>query len=830
LQYSKNRIAYYRDRCLPPLTQTVLAQAVGKHLNTIQNWESKGAPSPADLQRLVEIFVARGALRSYDDAVSFWEVSGREREPFPLPPELRHIFERSRPEDAGLLPRETLPNHAALPAGSRIPLYRNRLFTGRGGDLLALAAALDPPDSTVVVSGMAGIGKTQLACEFVHRYGQFFSGGVFWISFADPAAVPAAIAACGDMEYLNLLPDFDALPLDKQVRLVLAAWRHAAPRLLVFDNCEEEVLLAEWRPPTGGCRVLVTSRRVRWSPSLVASIRALRVLERADSVALLGGYGAGLPAAAGFAGAAHKHDLDLIAEELGDLPLGLHLAGSHLAYRWPELTPARYLADLREASTRAGSVARVLDATPLSGAVSPTRHQQQLVSALALSYARLNPGDPTGALALRLLARAAHFAAGEPIRRSLLGSTVVTPTEAAKQRARVENALAQLSGDLGLLEASGDQTVRMHRLVAGFAREADDGEAQADVERAVLAEAHRVNEQRLPAPMRELQAHLRSITGAALEREDARAAELCAALGWQLVLLSAPDDAEPYLRRALAIRENVLGARHPATAASLNLLGLMHQWRAELAPAQHCFEQALWIWEQALDPGAIEIGQACNNLGALLMVRDDLISARRYLDRALAIAETQRGAEHLDVARNLTNLGYLLVQASDYAAAQPYLERALAIREHALPAQHPATAQTLNNLGDLLHNLQRYDEAWAYHQRALAMRQAVFGRQHNDTAESLKNLGRVLLARGDYAGAETHLEESLAICETVLGADHIETAWSLSLLGDLFYAQGRFDAAGRLVERALAIYSRQLGEDHRDTRGARARLAELGRR
>jgi hypothetical protein len=40
------------------------------------------------------------------------------------------------------------------------------------------------------------MGKTQLASEFVHRYGSYFAGGVFWLSFADAEAVPAEIDAC----------------------------------------------------------------------------------------------------------------------------------------------------------------------------------------------------------------------------------------------------------------------------------------------------------------------------------------------------------------------------------------------------------------------------------------------------------------------------------------------------------------------------------------------------------------------------------------------------------------------------------------------------------
>jgi tetratricopeptide (TPR) repeat protein len=830
MAYHPNRIAYYRERCRPPLTQAGLARLLGKHLNTVQNWEKQGAPSAADLLGLAEVFVERGALADYEAALAFWRLSGREREPFAVPVELRGLFAREGHERAALLPTDRLPAPAPLPRMSRVPYHRNRLFVGRGGDLLELARALDPPDSVVVVSGIAGLGKTQLACEFAHHYGQRFPGGVFWVSFADPSAVAAGVAACGGPEHLDLRPDFDALPLEKQARLVLAAWREPAARLLVFDNCEDEALLADWRPTTGGCRVLVTSRRARWSPTLVAHVLPLRGLGRDESVALLRGHCANLPEAARLADAESQPALDAIAAELGDLPLALHLAGAYLAHWQPDLTPARYLAELRGASALAARVSSALEHVSLQGgALSPTRHHQHLARAFALSYQRLRPGSPTDALALGLLARAARFADGEPLPRALLLSTVVAASDApAEARAPAEDGLARLVGDLGLLEQSAGGALRMHRLVAAFVRAADVGaEAQEAVERVMLDEANRLNEARLPQPMRELQPHLRAVAEAALARADARAAQLCAALGWQLTLLGALDDAKAYLRRALAIREAAFGPDHPETAASLNLLGLACQYQSEYAAAQRYLERALAIWERALPPDALELCMVHNTLGYLLRARGEYAAARYHLERALASAERLRGVDHPDTARNLNNLGYLLFEQGEHAAARRHLERALAIRERALPANHPATAQTLNNLGDVLCHQQHYDEAWACHQRALAMRQATYGPLHNDTAESLKNLGRVLFGQGDYDSARPYFEQSLSICASTLGPDHVETGWSLELLGELHYAQEDFHAAAAYFRRALAIFERQLGDTHEDTHRARRRLADL---
>ena len=344
--------------------------------------------------------------------------------PRPVDPETLAAAERQ----LAALPLETIPDPAPLPPGSRMPLRRNPLFVGREADLRALATALKGGETaaigqTAAISGLGGMGKTQLASEFVHRYGQFFAGGVFWLSFADPAAVPTEVAACGGPGALALHPEFHTLPLADQVQLVQAAWQSPLPRLLVFDNCEDEALLAQWRPPHGGCRVLVTSRRAQWEASLGvqrcpwASSDGTRVSRCCATIARTS--------------SADDTDLEAIAAELGDLPLALHLAGSFLARYRQAITPTAYLAQLRQPDLLAH---RSLQGWKLTRELSPTQHEQHVARTFALSYDRLDPADPTDASALALLARAAHFAPGQPIPRDLLLATITGASEEALRR------------------------------------------------------------------------------------------------------------------------------------------------------------------------------------------------------------------------------------------------------------------------------------------------------------------------------------------------------------------------------------------------------------
>ncbi|HKI00405.1 MAG TPA: tetratricopeptide repeat protein [Thermoanaerobaculia bacterium] len=638
------------------------------------------------------------------------------------------------PGDLAAFPEDEIPDPGPLPAGSRMPLSRNRLFVGRQEDLLALARQLKVGTTSAVgevetaaATGLGGIGKTQLASELVHRYGRFFAGGVFWMSFADLAAVPAEVAACG--RSLGLHPDYDRLPLENQVRLVEEVWQSPLPRLLVFDNCEEEDLLSRWRPRFGGTRVLVTSRRSRWDRGLDVQAVALKTLPRPSSIELLRRFRPDVPS--------EEAALNGIADELGDLPLALHLAGSFLErYRdSPFGQPAAYLGSLLQSG--------LLDHSSLQGKgskISPTGHEAHVARTFALSFERLNPEEEIDALAIALLARAAYFASGEPIPRDLLLKTVDKEFENDDAGLQTHDALERLI-DFGLLDTGKAGSLVLHRLVARFARNAEAVEpARSAVEEALLAEADRLNAAGFPASLLLWQVHLRAVTKETENREDPTSASLCSQLGFHLLKIGDLLGGRPYCERALEIREKVLGLEHPDTARSLNNLGFLLQNQGDFAGARSYYERALAIREKVLGPEHPNTARSLNNLGTLIKDQGDLTGARPFLERALAIWERVLGPEHPDTARSLNNLGALLQDQGDLVGARPYFERALAIRETALGPEHPDTGLGLNNLGVLLQKQGDLAGAQPYYERALKILEKALDRNHPWTIRARKNL------------------------------------------------------------------------------------------
>ena len=633
------------------------------------------------------------------------------------------------------MPLDTVPEPRRLPIGSYMPLGRNALFVGREGDFKVLMSALKKGaiaaiGQSAAITGLGGIGKTQLASELAYRYGHFFSGGVFWLNFSDPEGIPAEVAACGGARALNLHPEFDKLPLEAQIGMVSSRWHSDMPRLLIFDNCEDEALLEHWTPRSGGCCVLVTSRRAQWRAELGVKALPLGVLEPLESVALLIKHRPDL--------SAEDPRLAAIAEELGNLPLALHMAGSFLKrYQYAlQGDPDTYLAALQKPSI-------LTHRSMMLDGKSPTGHEQHVARTFALSFEQLDPRDPIDALAITALARAAWFARGEPIPRDLLRLSAGIEIENDAQILVFEDSIARLS-ELGLIDQLTNGSMDLHRLLAAFVHSVQSETNQhhkslEDVAEIILTEASRLNQEGFPAPLMAWQPHLREVTESAVAASISIAPKLLNTLGGHLKMIADLDGAETAYKRALSIDEKTYGSNHARVAIRLNNLGSVLFDRGNLNGAKAVYERALDIGEKTYGPDHPTIAIRVNNLGGVLQAQNDLDGAKNAYERALAIGEKTHGPDHPTVAIRINNLGGILQAQEDFGGAKAAYERAILIAERAYSEHHPTVATYVNNLGSVLMAMGDLVGAKLASERALAIFENAYGREHPSSKMAREN-------------------------------------------------------------------------------------------
>jgi tetratricopeptide (TPR) repeat protein len=704
---------------------------------------------------------------------------------------------------------DQLPRFRGGPLVANLP-PRNPNFTGRAELLDQLHQRLHPGQPAAVVQvqaqtlhGLGGVGKTQLALEYAHRYASDYDL-IWWISAEQPAAIAGQLVAFA--RRLGL-PEHT-----EQAETAQALWDELRQRdrwLLVYDNAEDLQPLRPWWPPGGQGHVLISSRNPAWGG--LAATLPVDVLPRAEAVAFLGRR---------LGRDDLTSDFERLAAALGDLPLALEQAAAYLEetatptsdYLSLLDTHARDLFALGHAATTEQTIA-----TTWTVSVQRLRQQTPAAEDLLVLYAFLAPDDIPRGLPTQY----------PEVLPERLAATVRAPL--AYQRAI--GALRRYS----LLKTSQDgQALSMHRLVQAVTRQQLDPEQERQwvTTTLQLVRAAFPNRHRDPAAWPDyarLLPHALAVTdhSSAGDIDVDETTWLLNEAGLYLRQRADYSQARTLLERALAIREARLDPHHLDTSESLNNLATVLRGQGDLDGARTLHERALAIREARLGPNSPTTALSLNDLGVVLAEQGDLDGARTLHERVLAIHEACLGADHRDTAWSLHNLATVLADQGDLDHARRLHQRALAIREARLGPDHPTTATSLHNLATVLRGQHELDRARTLLERALAIREARLGPNHPLTATSLNGLALVLRDQGDLDGAHTLLERALSIREAHLGPDHPDTAHSLNNLATVLADEGNLDGARSLHERALAVRDARLGADHPDTVRSRERLAAV---
>ncbi len=243
--------------------------------------------------------------------------------------------------------------------------------------------------------------------------------------------------------------------------------------------------------------------------------------------------------------------------------------------------------------------------------------------------------------------------------------------------------------------------------------------------------------------------------------------------------------------------------------------------RGETVAAQSYFGEAVKGYQRAIEQARVALPENSMILaGYLHQIAQLFYELGNYsagispAEEAVKIANIK--AIPLTLAEYLNTLGILYDHQGNYSEAEPLYLQSLSILERQLGADHPNVADSLNNLAELYRSQGRYSETETLFVQSLEIRERKLGADHPSVATSLNGLAGLYRSQGKYSEAESLYVRSLSIRERQLGADHPNVANSLNDLAELYRAQGKYSEAEPLYLRSLSIIERQLGADHPD--------------
>jgi hypothetical protein len=766
---------------------------------------------------------------------------------------------------------------------------RNQDFTGREELLERLHEELGSVRETAVlpeaIHGMGGVGKSQLAIEYVHR----FSGEydlVWWVPAEESGLILTSLTSLAQRLGLDVSPEANsAVPAVKEA--LSTGQSGYVNWLLVFDNAEEPKDVRQFFPTGGAGKIIVTSRNPEWGRG--ARPLEVDVFSRSESIQFLTNRNPNLNA----------ENADRLAEALGDLPLAVEQAAA-----WHSATgmPVEEYLELLEHKRL-----ELLDQEP------PPDYRLTVRAAWRLSLEKLRA---TNLGALQLL-QVCSFFAPEPISRRLFAGSPIAPITneldaALSDTFRLSRAIRDIQRYALAKIDHRNNTLQIHRLIRLVLDDSMDDEQKLKMRHG----AHTLLANSDPSDPRRsdtwpaygaLRLHVNA--SRAVESPDVRVQELIANLARYLYYWGDHAGSEQLATEALRFRRIDRGPDDPHTLALAKWLGWMYFVNGKFPEARDLNRETLTRYRQVfgdedegtldamwvvatdllvagdfaaardLDAEAVEIGRrvlghddpavliGTNNLAVSLRLLGDFVDAfeldtdterRRTLvlgsDDELTMISTNnkhvdmREAGHYLEARHkqealykkyvvafgrdapstlraARTLAVMRRKAGDHSGAielsQETLERYLRRYDDNYP---DAIATALNLAIDFRH-ANNLAAARRLGEDTVARYLRLFGPKHSYTLSARTNLAIVLRHEGDLQGASAHNRESLAILQETLGADHPVTLICATNLASDLAAGGEVVNAYELDTDTLARSERKLGVDHPSTLACSVNLA-----
>ncbi len=733
-----------------------------------------------------------------------------------------------------------------LPPVWNVPMPRNIHFTGRDAILSKLTEAFHSKERAVlpqVIKGMAGIGKTQIAVEYAFRQASIYQA-VWWLRAKEKETLLSDYRAFATT--MNLLENQgqDEKTVIDSVREWLTNNQNW---LLILDDVKRPEDLKRYLPEKCGGHVIITTRHMVWEKSFCEL--PLLFWSRSESIDfLLRRADTNDPR-----GAAE------VAEQLGDLPVAMELAGAYLMET--EIDFGDYLQSHRKCQS---AIKKASSKYPRTAGTAFFLSLQAIQNRepVALGILYLTAYLSSDGISRPLFSKAGQFVA-PPFAESFNDPEALDHNIAVLERYGL---VASISEDL-LVNHLIQEMVREHLKTDERQRWADaavrtihhvfsPGETDGDQPglkwdilfchaRTVVAHvrengvALEVIANLLDSMRRQLQER-----GAFAEAETYFKQELdhyerkfgddhphAGAVANNLATLLYDgkrfDEAESYFRRALHIYQSRLGDDHLYTGAVTNNLALFLRDRGNDEEAALLFRQVWKIYADRLGEDNFHTAAALNNLAVSLLEIGDLAEAEPLFRKAIKTWENKLGGDHPHIATGLLNLSVLLECFGRYAEAEPYCRRAIGIRKTHSGGELLLVAEGLRDLVRVLKKQGKFDDAESICRQAVKIVRSRSGVDHPDTTGALFDLAAVLHDQGKFLDAEPLYLQVLHLLESQPDGDHPEMAPVLNNLSLLYHDLGRFADAERHCRRALEVLNFELGTDHPDTEKSRHNLSAI---
>ncbi|KAI1123810.1 hypothetical protein F5Y10DRAFT_45733 [Nemania abortiva] len=708
-------------------------------------------------------------------------------------------------------------------------------FVAREQELAEMHEALrsDGRRRAVVLHGLGGMGKTQLAIEYAKRHKDNYSA-IFWINIKDQSSLkqsfariahqitrhsPSARCVSRVKIRSNLDETIDAvkawLSLPGNTRWLLVYDNYDNPKL--SDNTDSAAVdVQQYLPEAYQGSVVITTRSSRVKVGHTIRIEKIQSLENSLEI---------LSATSKREGLSDDHYAVDLAKELDGLPLALATAGAYI----------------EQTSTTFRSYRRLYrDSWARLQAHSPKLHSyedQTLYSTWQLSFDQVRRRNAHAAELLRLWA----YFDNQDLWLELLQSYKDHSIEWIHQITKDElsfNYMVQTLSDYGLVEthSSVDELVEsrgysVHSCVHSWMVHVLNKEQSIDLARfAIMCIASHVPSRESGKwwlTQRRLLQHAGKYNKRILDEIMGNDMSwVYHGLGYLYHHNGKLKKAEKMYRRALQVDGKTLGPYHKSILSTMTNLGTLYAEQGRLKEAEEIHLRALQGKRKTLGPNHELTLDITGNLGLVYFEQGRIKEAEEVTQQVLRGCKNAFGSDHAKTLKTAYSLGRVYLFQDKLKEAEEMMQQALRGCKSTFGPNHTLTLDIVYALGFVYLDQGKLKEAEEMMQRVLRGSKA-FGPYYKLTFDAVHVIGTICSDQGRLRTAEKMYQRALRGYKTALGPAHISTFTPITSLGSLYFDQGRLEEAEEMFRRALQGYQAAYGSNHPGTRGVLRNIREL---
>ena len=282
-----------------------------------------------------------------------------------------------------------------------------------------------------------------------------------------------------------------------------------------------------------------------------------------------------------------------------------------------------------------------------------------------------------------------------------------------------------------------------------------------------------------------------------------------------------------YEHNALRMREILLGAEDIETLISINNLGTMYQELENFKEASYYIEKALNLKLKIAGEKNISYAISLSTLSTLYRDMGNLEQALSTMKEVLEIEKKYLGEIHASTATTLCNLSTLYYEMGNYEESADYAIKSLEIKTQLFGENNIALTSPLCNLGQLFAEIEDFEQALEYTQQALTIEKNTFGEIHPKIATSLNNIAGIYEDMGKFTEALQTYQQALRISQTLFGTEHSFVYVCLSNIGYVYEKINDINSAKEYYTQAYEVSKKIRGTNHHKTKLVQERLSNL---